>query len=168
MFTLSNAVLAIIFPGAPIRDKFPPNAAAKTKGINSFERAKPDFAATPTTTGINTAAVPVFDKTPDNIPTITIIAIINCFSVLANFVITPPMSLAIPVSNKAPPTINIATKRITLPLTKPSNASFIVKTPVKFKPTQTIIDVSANGIFSVTYKIIVKAKNKSVIVTSFI
>ena len=144
----SKALCAIKFPGAPIRVKFPPIAAASTNGIKSLERANPDLSAIPTTTGINIAAVPVFESIPDKTPTIIIIAIISCFSVLANLVTIPPILLAIPVSNKAPPTINMATKSITLVLINPAKAVLESNTPVTTNPKHTVIDVTARGIFS--------------------
>ena len=82
-------------------DRFPPNAAANTKGINSLPREYPDLSAIPHTTGISTAAVPVLDRKPDMTPTITIMAVIRIRSLLANRVTKPPILCAIPVSNKA-------------------------------------------------------------------
>ncbi|CPR74418.1 Uncharacterised protein [Salmonella enterica subsp. enterica serovar Bovismorbificans] len=145
-----SADCAIRFPGAPINDRLPPNAAAKTSGISRREREKPDFAATPITTGIKTAAVPVLERTPDIKPTTTIMVKISCFSVFAKRVMTPPTLFAIPVSNNAPPTINIATKRMTLVSIKPAKACLIFRTPVITKATQTIMEVTASGTFSHT------------------
>ncbi|MPM18270.1 hypothetical protein SDC9_64676 [bioreactor metagenome] len=79
-----------MFPGAPIKLRFPPIAAARTNGSNNLEREKPDFCAIPTTTGINTAAVPVLERTPDIKPVMAITAIISCRSVFANLVTRPP------------------------------------------------------------------------------
>ena len=76
------------------------------------------------TTGISTAAVPVFESTPLITPVMIIMAIISCFSDLAKCVTTPPILFAIPVSNSAPPTMNIATNRMTLLSTNPANAVF--------------------------------------------
>ena len=87
-------------------------------------------------------------------------AIMSCLSVLAKCITSPPILLAIPVSNKAPPTINIATNKITLLSIKPEKASLIVKTFVKTKPTHTIIEVTLKGIFSVTN--ITIANNKKI------
>ena len=143
-------------------------AAANTKGISSFDLLNPDFAAIPITTGMSTAAVPVFESTPLIRPTITIIAIIRPRSVLANFVTQPPISFAIPVSKRAPPTINIATKSITLVSIKPPKACFTSNTPVTTRPTQTIIDVRAKGIFSDTNIIIANTKNNNVIIAGLI
>ena len=56
------------FPGAPMRDKFPPMAAAKTSGIRSLDLEYPDFAAIPITTGMRTAAVPVFEVLRSSVP----------------------------------------------------------------------------------------------------
>ena len=155
---------AIKLPGAPISDKLPPIAAANTSGISNLDLEYPDLAATPITTGISTAAVPVLDNTPLIKPTITMIAIISCFSLLAKCVTTPPILLAIPVSNNAPPTINIDTKSITLLSIKPENAVFQSNTLVTTRPTQTIIDVTPNGSFSHTNMTIANNKNNNVIV----
>ena len=159
---------AMRFPGAPMRDKFPPMAAAKTSGIRSLDLEYPDFAAIPITTGMRTAAVPVFESTPLISPTITIIAMISCLSVLAKCVTTPPILFAIPVSNNAPPTINIATKRITLLSINPEKAVFQSSTPVITRPTHTIMDVTPSGIFSHTNITTANNKNKSVIVAGLI
>ncbi len=69
-----NPLCAIRLPGAPINDRFPPMAAANTRGIRRRDLEYPDFAAIPMTTGIRTAAVPVLESTPLIRPTITIIA----------------------------------------------------------------------------------------------
>ncbi len=114
------------------------------------------------TTGIRTAAVPVLERTPLMRPTITMIATIRLLSVLANFVTMPPISLAMPVSNRAPPTMNMATKRMTLLSMKPAKAVLTSSTPVKQRPTQTIMEVSPSGIFSVTNITMAKARNSSV------
>ena len=159
---------AIRFPGAPIRERLPPIAAANTKGIRSLDLFSPDFAAIPMTTGMSTAAVPVFESTPLISPTITIMATISWHSVLANLVTIPPISLAIPVSNRAPPTMNIATNNITLVSINPPNACFTSKTPVTTRPEQTIIDVSAKGIFSDTNITIANARNNKVIIAGLI
>ena len=159
-----NADCAIRLPGAPISDRLPPSAAAKTSGISRRERVKPDFAATPMTTGINTAAVPVFERKPDITPTTTIIVKISCFSVLAKCVITPPTLFAIPVSNSAPPTMNIATKRITLVSIKPAKACLRSSTPVRTSATQTTIEVTARGIFSHTNMAIANTSKHRVMV----
>jgi hypothetical protein len=104
----------------------------------------------PMTTGISTAAVPVLESTPLMRPTISMMATISPRSERANFVTRPPMSLATPVSNRAPPTTNIATNRITLLLTKPSKAAAGSSTPVSTRPIHTIIEVTPRGIFSRT------------------
>ena len=96
-----KALTPIRFPGAPIIDKFPPSAAANTSGISRRLLEYPDSSAIPHTTGMSTAAVPVFDKNPDITPTITIMATIRIRSVFANFVTTPPILFAIPVSKSA-------------------------------------------------------------------
>ena len=75
----------------------------------------------------------------------------------------PPISLAIPVSNRAPPTMNIATKRITLLSMKPEKAVFMSRTPVTTRPMQTIIAVRPSGIFSVTNMTIANARKHRVI-----
>ena len=139
-------------------------AAANTNGIRSLDLLYPDFAAIPITTGISTAAVPVLESTPLINPTITMIATINIRSDLANFVTIPPTLLAIPVSNNAPPTMNIATKRITLLSMNPAKAVFTSNTPVTTKPIQTIIDVTPSGIFSSTNMITANRRNRRVIV----
>ena len=56
----SNADCAIILPGAPIRDRLPPIAAANTSGIKSLDLLWPDFAAIPITTGIRTAGIKIW------------------------------------------------------------------------------------------------------------
>ena len=159
---------AIRLPGAPIRERLPPMAAAKTSGIKSLDFEYPDFAAIPITTGISTAAVPVLDKTPLISPTITMIAIISIFSVFAKRVTIPPILLAIPVSNNAPPTMNMATKRITLLSINPAKAVFTSSTPVTTSPQQTIIDVTPNGIFSSTNMTTANRRNNSVMVDGLI
>ena len=141
---------AIRLPGAPIRERLPPIAAANTSGIKSLDLEYPDFAAIPITTGIKTAAVPVLESTPLINPTIIMIAMISCLSVLAKCVTTPPILFAIPVSNNAPPTINIATNKMTLLSINPANAVFQSNTPVTTRPTQMIMDVTPSGIFSHT------------------
>ena len=144
--------------------RLPPIAAAKTKGINSLEREYPDFAAIPITTGIRIAAVPVFERNPLITPTITMIATISCLSVFAKWVTIPPILLAIPVSNNAPPTINIATNKITLLSINPANAVCHSSTPVTTSPTHTIMDVSPSGIFSHINMTIANSKKSNVIV----
>ena len=96
------------------------------------------------------------------------IATINPLSLLANFVTKLPISLAIPVSNSAPPTMNIATNSITLLLINPLKASFTFSTPVMTNPIHTIIDVTANGIFSVTNITTANARKINVIVVGLI
>ena len=115
------------------------------------------------TTGISTAAVPVFESTPLITPVMIIMAIISCFSDLAKCVTTPPILFAIPVSNSAPPTMNIATNRMTLLSTNPANAVFQSSTPVTTRPIQTIMDVTPSGIFSQTNITTANNKNNSVI-----
>ena len=66
---------------------------------------------------------------------------------------------------KAAPTMNIAIKSNTLESTKPKNASFGVKTPVKVKQTATVIAVMDNGIFSHTNMIMAKTKRTRVTIT---
>ena len=61
-------------------------AAANTSGINSLDLEYPDFAAIPITTGMRIAAVPVLERKPLITPTITMIAMISCLSVLAKCV----------------------------------------------------------------------------------
>ena len=97
-----------------------------------------------------------------------ITAAISILSDLANFVTIPPILLAIPVSKNAPPTINIATKRITLLSIKPANAVFAFRTPVTTRPTQTIMDVTPSGIFSITNITIANKRNRMVIVDGLI
>ena len=130
----SRAFTPIRFPGAPIIERFPPSAAANTRGINRRLLEYPDSSAIPQTTGISTAAVPVLERNPDIIPTINIIAIISIFSDLANLVTIPPILLAIPVSNSACPTTNIPTQRITLLFTYCENVVDTSKTPVIVNP----------------------------------
>ena len=88
----------------------------------------------------------------------------SCFSDLAKCVTTPPILLAIPVSNNAPPTINIATNNITLLSINPEKAVFQSRTPVITSPTQTIIDVTPSGSFSHMNIMIANNKNINVIV----
>ena len=116
------------------------------------------------TTGIRIAAVPVFDKTPLIRPTITIIATIRPRSVFANFVTRPPIAFAIPVSKSAPPTMNIATNKITFELINPENASPTSSTPVTTSPTHMIIDVNPSGIRSVTNITMANARKSNVII----
>ena len=158
----------IMLPGAPIRERLPPIAAANTSGIRSLDLLKPDFAAIPMTTGIRMAAVPVLERTPLISPTISMMAMIRLRSVFANFVTRPPILFAIPVSNSAPPTTNIATNRMTLLSIKPAKASFHPRTPVTISPTHTIMEVKPSGIFSVTNITMANARNKSVIIAGFI
>jgi len=146
----------------------PPIAAANTSGIRRRDLLYPDFAAIPITTGIRTAAVPVLDKTPLIRPTITMIAIISILSVFANFVTIPPILFAMPVSNNAPPTMNMDTNKITLLSMNPAKAVFTSNTPVTTRPIQTIIDVTPSGIFSSTNMITAKRRNSSVIVDGLI
>ena len=160
----SRALCAIIFPGAPISERLPPIAAANTSGIRNLERLYPDFAAIPTTTGISTAAVPVLDSTPLITPTITMIATISILSVLANRVTKLPILFAIPVSNRAPPTMNIATNKITLLSINPAKAVPTSKTPVTTRPIHTIMEVTPSGSFSITNITIANARNRRVIV----
>ena len=153
-----------MLPGAPMRERLPPMAAAKTSGISRRERLNPDLAAMPMTTGIRTAAVPVLERTPLIRPTMTMIAMIRLRSVLANLVTRPPISLAMPVSNRAPPTMNMATKRMTLESMKPPNAVLRSRTLVRTRPTATIIEVRPRGIFSVTNMMIAKSRKSRVII----
>ena len=60
--------------------------------------------------------------------------------------------------------MNMATHRITLLLTKPAKAVLASRTPVMVRPTETIIAVSARGIFSQTNITTAKARNNRVIV----
>ena len=168
MFSSSRAACAIRLPGAPIRERFPPMAAANTSGISRRDLLYPDFAAIPITTGIRTAAVPVLDNTPLINPTITMMATISIRSLFANFDTISPTLFAIPVSNSAPPTINIDTNKITLLSINPENAVFASNTPVSTKPIQTIIEVSPRGIFSSTNITTANAKNSSVMVDGLI
>ena len=89
-------------------------------------------------------------------------------SVFANLVTTPPILLAIPVSKSAPPTINMATNRMTLLFVKPANASFVLSTPVSTRPIHTIIDVTASGIRSHTNITMANKRNNSVTTTGSI
>ena len=73
-----------------------------------------------------------------------------------------------PVSKSAWPTMNMATQRMTLLLTKPAKAVLASRTPVMVRPIQTIIAVSARGIFSQTNITTAKARNKRVIVLGLI
>ena len=159
---------AIMLPGAPMSERLPPIAAAKTRGIRRRERLKPDLAAMPITTGMRIAAVPVLDSTPLISPTIVIIATMSILSLLANLVTMPPISFAIPVSNSAPPTMNIATKRITLLSMKPEKAVFMSRTFVTTRPMHTIIAVKPSGIFSVTNMTMAKARKHRVIAAGLI
>ena len=168
MLISSSALWAIRLPGAPIRERLPPIAAAKTSGIRRRDLLYPDLAAIPMTTGISTAAVPVLESTALINPTMTIMATISIRSVFANFVTIPPILFAIPVSNRAPPTINIATNKMTLLSMKPAKAVLISRTPVTTSPIQTIIDVTPSGIFSSTNMITANRRNNNVIVVALI
>ena len=143
-------------------------AAANTSGIRRRDLLYPDFAAIPMTTGIRTAAVPVLDNTPLMRPTITIIAMISILSVFANFVTIPPILFAMPVSNNAPPTMNMETNKMTLLSMNPSKAVLTSRTPVTTRPIQTIMDVTPSGIFSSTNMITANRRNSSVIVDGLI
>ena len=143
-------------------------AAANTSGISRRDLLYPDFAAIPITTGIRTAAVPVFDNTPLINPTITMMATISIRSLFANFDTISPTLFAIPVSNSAPPTINIDTNRITLLSINPENAVFASSTPVSTRPIQTIMEVSPRGIFSSTNITTANAKNSNVMLDGLI
>lgn len=121
----------------------------------------------PQTTGISTAAVPVLDKKPDIRPTMSMMAMISCRSLLAKRVTRPPILLAMPVSNRAWPTTNIPTQRITLELTYPSKASAGVRTPARQSPTDRMVAVSARGIFSSTNMITAKARKQRVRIVGF-
>ena len=147
---------------------FPPIAAANTSGISKRDLLYPDFAAIPITTGISTAAVPVLDRTPLINPTITMIATISIRSVFANFVTIPPILFAIPVSNNAPPTMNIATNKITLLSINPAKAVLTSSTPVTTSPIQTIIEVTPSGIFSSTNITTANRRKSNVIVDGLI
>ena len=143
-------------------------AAANTSGIRRRDLLYPDFAAIPMTTGIRTAAVPVLDNTPLMKPTITIIAMISILSVFANFVTIPPILFAMPVSNNAPPTMNMETNKMTLLSMNPAKAVLTSRTPVTTRPIQTIMDVTPSGIFSSTNMITANKRNSSVIVDGLI
>ena len=166
MLISSSALWAIRLPGAPIRERLPPIAAAKTSGIRRRDLLYPDLAAIPMTTGISTAAVPVLESTPLINPTMTIMATISIRSVFANFVTIPPILFAIPVSNRAPPTINIATNKMTLLSMKPAKAVLTSSTSVTTRPTQTIMDVTPRGIFSNTNMTTAKRRKSRVIVAA--
>ena len=120
------------------------------------------------TTGISTAAVPVLESTPLIKPTITMIATISERSEPANLVTIAPILFAIPVSKSAPPTMNIATNKMTLLSMNPANAVFTSNTPVTTRPQQTIIDVTPSGIFSNTNMITANRRNNRVIVVELI
>ena len=145
-------------------ERFPPSAAANTSGMSRRLLEYPDSSAIPQTTGINTAAVPVFDRNPDMTPTITIMATIRIFSFFANLVTTPPILFAMPVSKSACPTTNIPTHRITLLFTYPLNVWEASRTPFTFNPIATIVAVSPSGIFSNIKLTIANIRNKIVIV----
>ena len=110
----------------------------------------------------------MLESTPLINPTIIMIAMISCLSVLAKCVTTPPILFAIPVSNNAPPTINIATNKMTLLSINPANAVFQSNTPVTTRPTQMIMDVTPSGIFSHTNITMANNKNNNVIVAGLI
>lgn len=106
----------------------------------------------------------MLDKNPDITPTITMIAMINVLSVLANLVTRPPILFAIPVSNSAWPTTNMPTQRITLLFTYCENVVDTSTTPVSVNPIAQIEAVSPSGIFSRMKLMIVNTRNNSVIV----
>jgi hypothetical protein len=95
-------------------------------------------------------------------------AMMSWRSVLAKCVTIPPILFAIPVSNSAPPTINIATNKITLLSINPANAVLKSNTPVTTRPTQIIIEVTPSGIFSHTNITMANNKNNNVIVAGLI
>ncbi len=103
-------------------------------------------------------------RNPDITPTITMIAMISVFSVLANLVTSPPILFAIPVSNSAWPTTNMPTQRITLLFTYCENVVDTSTTPVSVNPIAQIEAVSPSGIFSRMKLMIVNTRNNSVIV----
>ena len=121
----------------------------------------------PTTTGMSTAALPVLDRNPDIRPVMTMMAMMSWRSDLANLVTRPPILLAMPVSNSACPTTNMATQRITLESTYPANACLGSRTPVTHRPTETIVAVRPKGIFSSTNIMIANARKQRVITVGF-
>ena len=92
------------------------------------------------------------------------IAMISVFSVLANFVTSPPILFAIPVSNNAWPTTNMPTQRITLLFTYCENVVVASTTPVRVRPMAQIEAVSPRGIFSRMKLMMVNTRNSNVIV----
>ena len=158
---------AMRLPGAPISERLPPIAAAKTSGIRRRGRAKPALAAMPTTTGMRMAAVPVLERKPDMMPVMVMMAMMSCRSVLAKRVTRAPMRFAMPVSKSAPPTMNMATKRMTFGSTKPWKAVLASRTPVTTRPMQTVMAVTASGIFSQTNMMMAKSRNRRVMVLAF-
>src|SRR5699024_11909659 len=75
--------------------------------MRNLELENPALAAMTITIGIITAVVLVFERNADKEAVIIIIANNNCFSVLANLVIRPPIFFATPVSNRDAPMTNI-------------------------------------------------------------
>ena len=120
----------------------------------------------PMTTGIRTAAVPVLERKPLIRPTMTMMATMRLRSDLAKWVTMPPILLAMPVSNRAPPTMNMATNRMTLLSMKPAKAVLTSSTPVTTRPIQTIMDVTPRGIFSNTNMTTAKRRKSRVIVAA--
>ena len=105
-----SAFVPMRLPGAPMIERLPPSAAAKTSGMRSFPREKSENAAMPMTTGISTAAVPVLDRKPLIRPVMSMTAMMHWRSVLAKRVTRLPILFAMPVSKSAWPTMNIATQ----------------------------------------------------------
>ena len=69
---------------------------------------------------------------------------------------------------KAPPTMNMATNRMTLESMKPAKAVLTSRTRVTQSPTQTTIEVRPSGIFSVTNITMAKARKSKVMVAGLI
>ena len=159
-----RALTPMRLPGAPMMERLPPKAAAKTRGIRRRLLEKPDSSAMPQTTGIRTAAVPVLERKPDMRPTMTMMAMISILSVFAKRVTRPPILLAMPVSKRAWPTTNMPTQRMTLLLTYPAKVAEVSSTPVRLRPRATMVAVRPSGIFSRIKLMMANARNSRVIV----
>ena len=112
--------------------------------------------------GMRTAAVPVLDRNADMMPDTAITAAIIWRSVLANFVTMPPILWAMPVSNRAPPTTNIAMNMITFVLTNPEKTSPASRILNRNRTNGTATAIAATGILFHRNRIIATTRTISV------
>src|SRR5699024_2923342 len=120
--------------------------------MRNLELENPALAAMTITIGIITAVVLVFERNADKEAVIIIIANNNCFSVLANLVIRPPIFLATPVSNRDAPMTNIPVINMTTLFVNPEKAVAASITPVMYNSIVVSKAVTATGSFSVKNK----------------